>query len=93
MLLACCDGSYNPMELTASYGATFGTSDGPILRVAGPCPGHPSLFSAYRSELVSINAATELVSINAATYLILQLCVTERVTGGSFILYNDCSKA
>jgi len=26
-LLACCDGSYNPMELTASYGATFGTSE------------------------------------------------------------------
>jgi hypothetical protein len=42
------------------------------------------MFSAYRSELVSINAAT---------YLILQLCVTEQVTGGSFILYNNCSKA
>lgn len=84
ILLACCDGSYDPANKSASYGMVFGTAMGPILRVSGPCPGHPSQFSAIRSEYVSINASV---------FLLLSVCSSLSISGGSVILYNDCSKA
>jgi hypothetical protein len=67
-LLACSDGSYDPITQSGAYGMVFGTETGPILRGSGPCSGHPSQFSAIRSELCSICAS----ALGGKSYSIVQ---------------------
>jgi len=84
ILLACCDGSYDPVTQKDTYGMVFGTPSGPILRASGPCTGHPTQQSAIRAELISINASV---------FLLLNVCSSLAISGGSITLYNDCTKA
>jgi hypothetical protein len=56
-LIACCNGSYDPISKSASYGMVFGITQLSILRVSGTCPGHPDHHSALCSELASIVAS------------------------------------
>lgn len=72
------------ITLSSSYGLACGTAQVPMLRFAGPCPGHPTHMSALRAELCSINAATKLCHY---------VCSTYKITDGSNTLYNDCKKA
>jgi len=83
-LLACCDGSYDPISNASAFGMVFGTEHHPIVRSSGPCPRHPYHRSALRAELSGLIAST---------YLLLSLCRSGSIKEGSVILYNDCAKA
>jgi len=83
-LLACSDGSYDPITNTAAYGMVFGTEQTPLLRSSGPCPGHPDHRSAIRSELTGLAAST---------FLLLSICKSGKLQNGSVTLYNDSTKA
>jgi hypothetical protein len=83
-LLACSDGSYDPITQSAAYGMVFGMATGPILQGSSPCSGHPSQFSAIWLDLSSINASVGFI---------FNLCLSLNITNGSLTLYNDCSKA
>jgi ribonuclease HI len=85
-LIACCDGSFDPITRRAAYGLVLADSEDKIhlLKLRGPCVGHANGQSAIRAELISITAST---------YLLLSLLSKFGVTGGSLSLYNDCSKA
>jgi hypothetical protein len=49
ILLACCNGSYDPHSCTAAYRMVFGTTAGLILRSSGPCTGQASQLSPIHS--------------------------------------------
>jgi hypothetical protein len=83
LLFAFCDGSYDPVSLSSSYGLVCGTQQSPLLRTQGPCLGHPAQMSAYHSELISISVSA---------YLFLYLCNKFCIEEGSITLYNNCKK-
>jgi hypothetical protein len=83
-LAGSCDGSFDPIRQTASYGVVFGTETGPLLCFSGPCPGCPPFLSAQRAELCSITASLCILQL---------LCETFVTTAYSITIYNNCSKA
>jgi ribonuclease HI len=83
-LVVCCDGSFNPLLHTGSYGTVFATKSSPLLEFSGPCNGSPHQLSAHRAELCSI-----VVTLKT----ILAVYKMYNCEGGSVSIYNDCSKA
>jgi len=83
-LVVCCDGSFNPLLHTGSYGTVFATKSSPLLEFSGPCNGSPHQLFAHRAELCSI-----VVTLKT----ILAVCKMYNCEGGSVSIYNDCSKA
>ena len=84
ILLACCDGSYDPHSRTAAYGMVLGTAAGLILCASGLCTRCASQLSPTRFELCDINTMV---------CLLYCLCPTCGISGGSITPYNDCLKA
>jgi hypothetical protein len=85
-LVACCDGSFDPMTRKAAFGLVLADSVAKVhlLKLYGPSTGHSNVRSAIRSELSGISASI---------YLLLFILSKSSVKGGSITLYNDCAKA
>jgi hypothetical protein len=85
-LLACCDGSFDPITRNIAYGLVLVDTESKVhlLKLQGPCVGHVNARSVIR---------VELSGLTATTHLLLTLILKFGVNSGSLTLYNDCSKA
>jgi hypothetical protein len=84
-LVACSDGSFDPITRKAAFGLVFADSSTKIhhMEIQGSCIGHVDARSAMHAELSSLTAAT---------HLLLYIIEKFEVQQGSLILYNDSSK-
>jgi hypothetical protein len=85
-LIACCDGSFDPITRHAAYGLVLADTEAQehLLKPQGPCVGYANARSAIRADLRGLTAST---------YLLFTLVLQFGVQRGSLIVYNDCSKA
>jgi hypothetical protein len=85
-LVACCDGSFDPITRKAAFGLVLADSGAKVhlLKLYGPSTGHSNARSAIRAELCGISASI---------YLLLYTLSRLGAKGGTITLYNDCAKA
>jgi len=80
-LLLCSDGSYSPIEGTATQSWIFSDTDGFVLwSGAGPIDGHPEWLSSYRPEMGGMVALL---------FLVLSVTKHQEIYSGQATLYCD----